>query len=248
MSVITKIVRDGVTDQVYSQLKENVVKGVWQPGAKIPSENQLVSLFGVSRASIRMAIQKMITLGLLESRVGDGTYVRAFTPGAYVNELVSLGLKPEDQLEIMEFRKALETEALKLAVERATEEDLAELEGIHLRAREAFKKLDLETYFREDLEFHTQIFRMSKNSIFTTIIQTLGDVFFPHFYSVAKDFFETSEVPSDDADKHTLIVKALKKRDARACVRAYTKLTEDLSNMYRRLGGGKTKKGGAESA
>ena len=78
-----------------------------------------MSLFGVSRASIRMAIQRMITLGLLESRVGDGTYVRAFTPGAYVNELVSLGLRPQHQIEIMEFRKALETEALKLAVRKS---------------------------------------------------------------------------------------------------------------------------------
>jgi GntR family transcriptional regulator, transcriptional repressor for pyruvate dehydrogenase complex len=235
MSVIRKIARDGVSNQVYGQLKENITRGTWQPGEKIPSENQLVSLFGVSRASIRMAIQRMITLGLVESRVGDGTYVRAFTAGAYVNELVAVGLKPADQLEIMEFRKALETEALKLAAERATDEDLAELEAIHLRAREAFKKLDLETYFNEDLQFHTQIFKMSKNSIFMTAVQTLGDVLFPHFYSVAKDFFETSEVPSDEADKHTLIVKALKKRDTRACVRAYTKLTEDLSNMYRQL-------------
>ena len=179
MSVIRKIVRDGVSDQVYVQLKENIIQGVWQPGLKIPSENQLVSLFGVSRASIRMAIQRMITLGLLESRVGDGTYVRAFTPGAYVNELVSLGLRPQHQIEIMEFRKALETEALKLAVERATDEDLAELEAIHIRAREAFKNLDLETYFREDLQFHTQIFKMSKNSIFATAVQTLSEVFFP---------------------------------------------------------------------
>lgn len=242
MSVIRKIVRDGVSDQVYVQLKENIIQGVWQPGLKIPSENQLVSLFGVSRASIRMAIQRMITLGLLESRVGDGTYVRAFTPGAYVNELVSLGLRPQHQIEIMEFRKALETEALKLAVERATDEDLAELEAIHIRAREAFKNLDLETYFREDLQFHTQIFKMSKNSIFATAVQTLSDVFFPHFYSVAKDFFETSAVPSDEADKHTTIVKALKRRDARGCVRAYTKLIEDLIAMYRRLESKETKK------
>ncbi len=235
MSVIRRIARDGVSDQVYDQLKENVVQGVWQPGEKIPSENQLASLFGVSRASIRMAIQRMITLGLLESRVGDGTYVRVFTPGAYVNELVALGLKPEDQLEIMEFRKALETEALKLAAERATDEDLVELEAIHNRAREAFKNLDLETYFKEDLRFHTHIFRMSKNSIFVAAIQTLGDVLFPHFYSVARDFFATSEVPSDGADKHTTIVKALKRRDGKACVRAYTKLTEDLTAMYRKL-------------
>lgn len=235
MAVIKRIARDGVSDQVYNQLKDNVVQGVWQPGERIPSENQLVTLFGVSRASIRMAIQRMITLGLLESKVGDGTYVKAFTPGAYINELVPLVLKPEDQIEIMEFRRALETEALKLAVKRATDEELRELEELNTRARNALKNRDHETYFKEDLQFHMQIFKMSGNSIFLTTVQTLGDVLFPHFYSIARDFLETSEVPSDETDKHTIIVEALKRRDAKTCVRAYAKLSEDLIAMYNRL-------------
>jgi GntR family transcriptional regulator, transcriptional repressor for pyruvate dehydrogenase complex len=241
--VIKKIVRDGVTDQVYGQLKENIKKGVWQPGEKIPSENQLVSLFGVSRASIRMAIQKMITLGLLESKVGDGTYVRASGPGAYISELVSLGVKPQDQIEVMEFRKALETEALRLAAERATDEDLVELEKIHNRAREAHKKRDLETYFKEDFQFHTQIFKMSKNTIFVTAIETLGNLLFPHFYTTAKVFFETFEVPSDREDKHTVILEGLKKRDGKACVRAYSKMAQELIAMYQEQQQNNGKKG-----
>jgi len=235
MTGIKKIERNGVSDQVYHQLKDNVLNGTWRPGEKIPSENQLVTLFGVSRASIRMAIQRMVTLGLLESRVGDGTYVREFTPGVYINELVSLVMKPEDQIEVMEFRKAIETEALRLAADRATDEDLRLLEEIYSRARKAFNDLDLETYFKEDMQFHMQIFKMSKNSIFMTTIQTLGDVLFPHFYSVARDFFETNEVPSQEADMHTVILEALKKKDATACVEAYTKLIEDLISMYRQL-------------
>ena len=246
MTNIRRITRDGVSEQVYQQLKKNVLKGTWKPGDKIPSESQLVSLFGVSRASIRMAIQRMITLGLLESKVGDGTYVREFTPGVYINELVPITLKPEYQLEIMEFRKALETEALRLAAHRATDEDLRDLEQIHLRAREAFKKLDLDTYFKEDMQFHMQIFRMSKNSIFVTTVQTLADVLFPHFYSIARDFFETNEVPSDEADLHTVILNALKNKDAKTCVEAYTQLTDELISMYHQLQSkGTVKKGTA---
>ena len=235
MTDIKKITKDGIPEQVYKQLKENILKGIWKPGDKIPSENQLVSLFGVSRASIRMAIQRLITLGLLEPKVGDGTYVREFTPSVYINELVPITLRPEYQIEIMEFRKALETEALKLAARRATDEDLRDLEQIHIRARKAFKKLDLETYFKEDIQFHMQIFNMSKNSIFMTTVQTFADVLFPHFYSVARDFFETHEVPSDEADLHTVILNALKNRDAKTCVKAYTQLTAELISMYRRL-------------
>ena len=235
MTNIKKITRDSVADQVYKQLRDNILDRKWQPGDKIPSENQLVSLFGVSRASIRTAIQRMITLGLLESRAGDGTYVKEFTPHEYINELAPLILKPEDQIEIMEFRKALETEALKLAVVRATDEEVRELEKIHFRARKAFKALDLETYFKEDMRFHMEIFKMSRNRIFISTVQTLNDVLFPHFYSVAKAFFETTGVVSDEADPHSTIVEALKSRNSKSCVIAYTKLIEALISMYKRI-------------
>jgi GntR family transcriptional repressor for pyruvate dehydrogenase complex len=236
MQNIKKITRDGVSDQVFHQLKDNVVKGIWRPGDRIPSENQLVSLFGVSRASIRMAIQRMVTLGLLESRVGNGTFVKEFDPGALINELFSISIRrPEDQIEIMEFRKALETEALRLACRRATEEELGELTNIHHRARAAIKKKDLETYFKEDMQFHIQIFKMSKNSIFTATIHTMEDILFSHFYTIAKDFFQSHEIPSDEADSHTVILNALKKNDPQTCITAYTKLTEDLISMYRQI-------------
>ena len=237
MAELKKISRDGVSDQVFRQLKGNVVNGVWLPGDKIPSENQLVSLFGVSRASIRMAIQRMITLGLMESRMGNGTYVKEFDPGVYINELVPIALKPDTQIEIIEFRKALETEALRLVVQRASDEDVRELERIHVRSRKAFKKLDLETYIAEDMKFHSLIFKMSKNSILSTTFQTLGDVLFPHFYSVAKDFFGSHKVPSDKADKHTVILEAIKNRDEKTCLAAYGKLTEELIEMYRQFQG-----------
>lgn len=235
MTQIEKIAREGVSDQVYRQLRDNVFNGTWKPGDKIPSENQLVRLFGVSRASIRMAIQRMVTLGLLESKVGNGTYVKSFSPGGLINEIVSLTLRPDDQIEIMEFRKALEIEALRLAVHRATEEELRNLEEIHIRARKAFRELDLETYFKEDMQYHMQIFRMSKNSIFIATVEMLGDVLFSHFYSIARDFFKTNEVPSDESDQHTIIVNALKNRDMKTCMRAYRKLTDELTAMYRQL-------------
>jgi GntR family transcriptional repressor for pyruvate dehydrogenase complex len=209
-----------------------VVNGFWQPGDKIPSENELVSLFAVSRASIRTAIQRLITLGLLESRVGDGTYVKVFDPGVYISELVPIVLKPDAQIEILEFRRALETEALRLSVQRASDEDIRELERIHIRSRKAFKELDPATYSTEDMKFHSQIFKMSKNRIFATTFQALRDVFFPHIYSAFKDFISSREIPSDEIDLHTAILEAIKKRDEKACLTAYGKLMEELTEMY----------------
>jgi GntR family transcriptional regulator, transcriptional repressor for pyruvate dehydrogenase complex len=235
MCALRKIARDGVSDQVYRQLKENVISGVWQPGVKLPSENQLVALLGVSRVSIRSAIQKLVMLGMLETKTGEGTYVKAGGPGEFINELFSMGLKPKDQIEIVEFRKALETEALKLAVERATDDDIAELEAIHTRARAAHKEKNLEAYFKEDIDFHTQVFKMSKNSIFIMTFQNLQGILFPHFYTVARDFFEMFQLLEDREDNHTAIVEGLKKRNVKTCIKAYTKLVKDLITMNQEL-------------
>ncbi len=85
---------------------------------------------------------------------------------------------------------------------------------------------------------------MSKNSIFVTTVQTLADLLFPHFYSIAKDFFETHGVKSDEEDPHTQILEGLKNRDAKTCVKAYTKLIEDLAAMYRQIQGEDSTKDG----
>ena len=57
-----------IGDQVYNQMKDQIMSGVWVPGEKIPSENQLMEVFGVSRGTVRQAIQKLSAVGLLETR------------------------------------------------------------------------------------------------------------------------------------------------------------------------------------
>ena len=59
-----------IGDQVYNQMKDQIMSGVWVPGEKIPSENQLMEVFGVSRGTVRQAIQKLSAVGLLETRRG----------------------------------------------------------------------------------------------------------------------------------------------------------------------------------
>jgi len=81
--------------------------------------------------------------------------------------------------------------------------------------------------------FHTRIFRISKNSIFETTLD-LGRCPFPPLL-FARDFFETNEVQSDEDDLHTVILNALKNRDAKTCGEAYLQLNEDLISMYRQI-------------
>ena len=72
-----KLERLNVTNQVIAYLKQNIEDGIWKAGEKIPSENQLTKELGISRASVRTAIQHLAGIGVLESVHGKGTYVAA---------------------------------------------------------------------------------------------------------------------------------------------------------------------------
>ena len=61
--------------KIHNELRENIEAGKWQIGEKIPAERELAAEFGVSRMTLRQAIQTLVDDGILERRVGAGTYV-----------------------------------------------------------------------------------------------------------------------------------------------------------------------------
>src|SRR5690242_18569716 len=69
--------RTPLVDQVIAQLREQISSGEWPVGSKIPTEPDLVAALGVGRNTLREAVRALAHLGLLESRQGAGTYVRA---------------------------------------------------------------------------------------------------------------------------------------------------------------------------
>ena len=87
-----------IGDQVYNQMKDQIMSGVWVPGEKIPSENQLMEVFGVSRGTVRQAIQKLSAVGLLETRRGEGSYVGQLGLANYFQSAVSAAFLNEDEL------------------------------------------------------------------------------------------------------------------------------------------------------
>lgn len=233
MSDITRISKDSVSELVYNQLRENVVSGKWVPGDKIPSENQLASLFGVSRMSVRVGIKKMITLGLLEAKVGEGTFVKEFSPGNYLTELVPMVLRPKNQIEILEYRKALETEVIRLAIKRASEKEILELEKLYQDMCSACRKSDIDEYFRLDLEFHYYLFKMSQNSMLISTFETLKELLFIHYFSTVKDAWETDGIPRlDEDDEHYNILMGLKKRDVNLCLESYLYMIDGKIALY----------------
>ena len=68
------------TDQAIAKIKELISSGEFSAGARLPTERELTQRFGVSRSSLREAVRALALIGVLEPRVGDGTYVTTLEP------------------------------------------------------------------------------------------------------------------------------------------------------------------------
>lgn len=124
-----------LSDDIVSQLEALILEGSLQVGERLPAERALAERFGVSRPSLREAIQKLVAKGLLVSRQGGGNYVAQGLGATFSDPLLELlENSPEAQRDLLEFRHTLEGSCAFYAAQRATEPDLQ-------RLREAFEAL-----------------------------------------------------------------------------------------------------------
>src|SRR5437764_13928689 len=78
------------TDQAIVKIKELISSGEFTAGARLPTERELTQRFGVSRSSLREATRALALVGVLESRVGDGTYVTTLQPELLLTDVRSV--------------------------------------------------------------------------------------------------------------------------------------------------------------
>jgi GntR family transcriptional regulator, transcriptional repressor for pyruvate dehydrogenase complex len=166
------------TDVVIEGIKDMLTRGELHPGSRLPVEKDLAAQFGVSRGSLREGVRALATLGVLETRQGDGTYVTALDPRTL---LVPLGFladlqQPAHAADLLAVRRVLETESVSLAATRLTDEELGELDRV-LQGVDGILEhdpdMDLEAFIEADAEFHRIIGRASGNPPRAAIIDTL---------------------------------------------------------------------------
>ena len=175
-SGLSQVKRINVQEQVYIQLRDNIYNQRWLSGDKIPSENELSSVFGASRVTIRGAIQKLIAQGFLESRQGEGTYVCKLTINDALNTLISLiSLSKRNILQVIEYRKMIEMGIVDLLIENCTPDDIDYLEK-NVYEMESFKD-DLKKAADLDLQFHLHLSKMSKNDLVIRINTIIVDIY-----------------------------------------------------------------------
>jgi GntR family transcriptional regulator, transcriptional repressor for pyruvate dehydrogenase complex len=161
-----------LTDEVIQRIKREIGSGRLAPGARLPTEQELMAAMGVSRTVVREAVAALRADGLVTTRQGSGAYVAAELSRVPFR-IDPRGLSSiEDVLAVMELRQAIEVEAAALAAERITPRSLAPIARA-LRAIEAALRRG-EGAVNEDFAFHLAIAAASGNPRFAELLEFLG--------------------------------------------------------------------------
>ncbi len=158
-------------EQIAQQIEELIRDGTFPKGGRLPAERELAEQIGVSRPSIREALIALEAAGLIETRIGDGTYVRQDVGRKPVFPLGTSDDMGPGTLEQFEARRAIECTVAEMATQRATAADIKSLRECvaRMRARiEAGQSPSEEHRF-----FHTRLAEASRNSILAGAVREL---------------------------------------------------------------------------
>jgi GntR family galactonate operon transcriptional repressor len=157
---------------VTDELSKLILSGEISDGDLLPPEPKLCEIFGVSRNILREAIKILASKGLLEVKQGHGTRVR--TPRDEVTEEALETYLKTNQIslvQIMEVRKPLEIETVRLAAQRRTPEHLAMMEkALHVMQTQSE---DFEAVVKADDTFHQAMIEATGNPMFKIMIRPL---------------------------------------------------------------------------
>lgn len=206
------------SDQIFEQLRDLIFRGELKPGEQLVPERELAQAFGVSRPTVREAINKLVTMGLVEHRQGQGTFVRSHEATREHNPLAAI-IGQETSLEdLLEVRMGLEAQSALLAAERATPEDIQRLEETLAAMEEEYVegRLGIE----EDVAFHMDLAYATKNPVQVYIMRSFHDLL--HF-GIEENLRHLWEDPANlpiIRQQHRRIFQAIKDHDPEAAYEA----------------------------
>lgn len=169
--------RSNLCDVVVEDLTRNIINGILKPGEKIASEFGLADKYEVSRFTVREALKKLDSMGLLTIKHGIGSFVNEVKPESYMKPLLPvLVMSNIDIREICEARLPLEVQSISLCIDNVDAKKLDEMKLLLEKMEIALADNNFDKYDDLDIEFHLLIARASKNRVIYEMLSTLQDM------------------------------------------------------------------------
>lgn len=173
--VYKKIKPKKIYEEVSDELYEMIRSGSLKPGEQLDSIQQLAENFQVGRPAIREALSALSSMGLIEIKQGEGTFVKTFDPAIMNHPLSAALLMDQDNIKhLLEVRKILESGTAEVAAKKRTEENLIELKDMLFNMDKVSD--DEELSDKADISFHVAVANASQNELLITLMNHVSEL------------------------------------------------------------------------
>lgn len=227
-----------LSDAVAGELEQRILEGSLRPGDRLQPERELAAELGVSRSSLREAIQKLVSRGMLSSRQGEGTFVTDRLEAAFSDPWVNMvDSHPSVREDMLEFRHMLEAKAAECAAVRATDADRELLSTCYQRLKAAYESDDLEVLVDADVRFHQAVAEASHNAIIGHMTSSLLRLLRQHIRRNLSELVRIPEARKQLQEQHLQVWRGVAESNPALARQAATEhidyVKETLAEMAR---------------
>lgn len=209
---LNKFLYTNIVDDLESKIKE----GNLIDGTKLPSERLMAEKYSVSRNVVREAFKVMSEKGLVEIYSGKGAYVSIPKENVITTKLQeAISISKSDLYEILEVRKVLEEAVARKAIERATNENIKNLEQIYNKLQAAIG--DTAKFAEEDINFHIELAKCTGNSTLVLLINTFNNISDKKLYKLNSLYPDRTLKAQAE---HRTMIESIKDRDENRIIMA----------------------------
>lgn len=218
--------QDKLSDQVVNDLLQRIIKQDYSPGTFLPSERELQSEYSVSRPVIREALHKLSAIGVISSAPRKGAVVNADTTKPLLDAMLLAFLRSDVYVnDVLPVRLLIETHVASLAAEKASDEQIRNLQYLCAKSEEIdidrFREnheLDWDNWREIDTQFHVELARSSQNPVLVLLVEVLKGIVWNQI-ALPGDKIDAKQL-SDAINEHCQITQMVAERDAEAAQQA----------------------------
>ncbi len=228
---LTPIRTKRLYEEIVEQIRLLIADGKLKPGDKLLAERELADRFQVSRASVREAIRTLEMLGVIDIRPGEGTYIRETETDDIIRPLAMfMAVERSSVIDMFEMRRIFETATASLAAQRATEQEILEIEATLENMKAHLNLQDPEKGEGFDAAFHFAIAEATHNTLLSKLFKTISEDFSKANSAARRRLYlDNVKNPQRIIDQHSAILKAIRARSpkgASEAMRVHLKFAE----------------------
>lgn len=202
-----------LSEKVAQEIIKLIESGELKPGDKLPAENLFAEQLGVSRGILREALMLLQYQGFISRKPKDGTYIRELYQYNNFSDSILKSLKNATYQDLIELREPLEQKIVELAIERATDEEIKEVENCLDITLES-----INSYREMDHRFHLKLAELSKNILLINFI----DSYYGLIEEIGSMNSKNSERRLEIIGEHKEIINAIMNRNSEDAKMAVT--------------------------